>query len=327
MTVRCGRIWLASLLMLVGCADNPPAVIENKSVAAVDVSPEVRQTNAQRADYGPNLPAGPDYVVEPGDTLYAVAFRLGMDYRTLAGLNDIDPPYVIRVGQSLKTAPDAERANAPAIPETTAIQSHSPQRAGGSRGERSVESVGESAVENAVASAGEGVVESSTDKAMASAPEGNPVTATTKPAAKQPEPGPPSHSLSTAKTPTPNAPVDRWSWPAEGKVSRAYSAERHKGIDLHGERGSPVMATAAGVVVYAGTGVTGYGALLIVKHNDTYLSAYGHNDALLAAEGQQVDAGQVIARMGSTSSDSVKLHFEIRRNGRPVNPTSLLPQR
>ena len=96
---------------------------------------------------------------------------------------------------------------------------------------------------------------------------------------------------------------------------------------MDGERGSPVMATAAGVVVYAGTGVTGYGALLIVKHNDTYLSAYGHNDALLVAEGQQVDAGQVIARMGSTSSDSVKLHFEIRRNGRPVNPTSLLPQR
>jgi lipoprotein NlpD len=135
------------------------------------------------------------------------------------------------------------------------------------------------------------------------------------------------HTLSTAKTPTPNAPVDRWSWPTEGKVSRAYSAERHKGIDLVGERGSPVKATAAGVVVYAGTGVTGYGALLIVKHNDTYLSAYGHNDALLVAEGQQVDAGQVIARMGSTSSDSVKLHFEIRRNGRPVNPTSLLPQR
>ena len=110
-------------------------------------------------------------------------------------------------------------------------------------------------------------------------------------------------------------------------MSRAYSAERHKGIDLVGERGSPVKATAPGVVVYAGTGVTGYGALLIVKHNHTYLSAYGHNDALLVVEGQQVDAGQVIARMGSTSSDSVKLHFEIRRNGRPVNPTSLLPQR
>lgn len=88
-----------------------------------------------------------------------------------------------------------------------------------------------------------------------------------------------------------------------------------------------MKATAAGVVVYAGTGVTGYGALLIIKHNDTYLSAYGHNDTLLTAEGQSVEAGEVIAGMGSTSSDSVKLHFEIRRNGRPIDPMALLPQR
>jgi lipoprotein NlpD len=249
------------------------------------------------------LAVGPDYVVEPGDTLYAVAFRLGVDYRTLASLNDIDQPYVIRVGQALKTVPNAAPEGAAAALETSAAQVSDTQRAS----ETSVTSA-----------AGNGA---------ARATEGESITATAKPAATKPEPGPPSHTLSTAKTPTPNAPVDRWSWPAEGKVSRAYSAERHKGIDLVGERGSAVMATAAGVVVYAGTGVTGYGALLIVKHNDTYLSAYGHNDALLVAEGQRVEAGQVIARMGSTSSDSVKLHFEIRRNGRPVNPTSLLPQR
>ena len=286
MGVRCGRSLVATLLLFTGCADNPPAVIENKSVATVDVPPEVRQADSNFPDYGRNLAAGPDYVVEPGNTLYAVAFRLGMDYRTLASLNNIDPPYVIKVGQALKTLPDAAPEANP--PEAIAMQR-----------------VSETNAKNAAGSA----------------------TATAKSAATQSEPSPPSHSLYTAKTPTPNAPVDRWFWPAEGAVSRAYSAERHKGIDLVGERGSPVMATAAGVVVYAGTGVTGYGALLIVKHNDTYLSAYGHNDALLAAEGQQVDAGQVIARMGSTSSDSVKLHFEIRRNGRPVNPTSLLPQR
>ena len=303
MTVRCGQILVVSLLLLFGCADTPPAVIENKSVAAVDVPPEVRQTNTNRPDYGSELAAGPDYVVEPGDTLYAVAFRLGVDYRTLASLNDIDPPYVIRVGQALKTVPNAALGGASPALETNAAQVSGTQRAS----ETSVTSA-----------AGNGA---------ARATEGESITATAKPAATKSEPGPPSHTLSTAKTPTPNAPVDRWSWPADGKVSRAYSAERHKGIDLVGERGSPVMATAAGVVVYAGTGVTGYGALLIVKHNDTYLSAYGHNDALLAAEGQRVDAGQVIARMGSTSSDSVKLHFEIRRNGRPVNPTSLLPQR
>jgi len=303
MRVRCGQILVVSLLLLVGCADTPPAVIENKSVAAVDVPPEVRQTNTTRPDYGPQLAAGPDYVVEPGDTLYAVAFRLGVDYRTLASLNDIDPPYVIRVGQALKTAPEGVAGSPPVSPEANVAQASAMQRTSGTS------------------------VKSAAGNGAARATEGESITATARPAATKSEPGPPSHTLSTAKTPTPNAPVDRWSWPADGKVSRAYSAERHKGIDLVGERGSPVMATAAGVVVYAGTGVTGYGALLIVKHNDTYLSAYGHNDALLAAEGQRVDAGQVIARMGSTSSDSVKLHFEIRRNGRPVNPTSLLPQR
>ena len=303
MTVRCGQILVISLVLLVGCADTPPAVIENKSVAAVDVPPEVRQTNTNRPDYGPQLAAGPDYVVEPGDTLYAVAFRLGVDYRTLASLNDIDPPYVIRVGQALRTVPNAAPGSAASALETNTAQVGDTQRASSTS------------------------VKSAAGDETARATEGESITATAKPAPTKSEPGPPSHTLSTAKTPTPNAPVDRWSWPADGKVSRAYSAERHKGIDLVGERGSAVMATAAGVVVYAGTGVTGYGALLIVKHNDTYLSAYGHNDALLAAEGQRVDAGQVIARMGSTSSDSVKLHFEIRRNGRPVNPTSLLPQR
>ena len=127
--------------------------------------------------------------------------------------------------------------------------------------------------------------------------------------------------------PLPNAPVDRWGWPVKGRIARAYAEDVHKGIDLIGSRGDPVRASAAGVVVYAGTGVTGYGALIIVKHNDTYLSAYGHNDALLAAEGEPVSAGTLIARMGSSGTDSVKLHFEIRRNGRPINPATLLPSR
>ena len=203
MKMRCGQIWVSSLLLLVGCADNPPVVIENKSVVAVHVMPEVRQTSANRPDYGPNLPAGPDYVVEPGDTLYAVGFRLGMDYRTLANLNEIDPPHVIRVGQSLKTAPDAELANAPAVPETTATQFHSQQPASATSGEGAVKST----------------VESTAGEATASAPEGERVAAANKPTATQPEPGPPSHSLSTARTPPPNAPVDHWSWPAEGRVS------------------------------------------------------------------------------------------------------------
>ena len=127
--------------------------------------------------------------------------------------------------------------------------------------------------------------------------------------------------------PLANMPVSRWRWPSAGRVIRGYSNNLHKGIDIAGKRGAPVRAVAAGNVVYAGTGVTGYGALIIVKHNDDYLSAYGHNDTLLVAEGDRVAAGQGIARMGSTGTDSVKLHFEIRRRGKPVDPLKILPRR
>jgi lipoprotein NlpD len=122
-------------------------------------------------------------------------------------------------------------------------------------------------------------------------------------------------------------PVTRWLWPGKGPVERAYSAVLHKGIDIAGQRGDPVYATAAGVVVYAGTGLKGYGALLIVKHNEQFLSAYGHNEVMLVAEGTNISAGQQIARMGSSGTDTVKLHFEIRRKGQPVDPLRLLPRR
>jgi lipoprotein NlpD len=101
----------------------------------------------------------------------------------------------------------------------------------------------------------------------------------------------------------------------------------HKGIDISGNRGDPVVAVAAGTVVYAGTGIVGLGELLIVKHNEIYLSAYGHNDALLVAEGEIVAAGQTIARKGSSGTDTVKLHFEIRKAGKPIDPQRLLPRR
>jgi len=121
--------------------------------------------------------------------------------------------------------------------------------------------------------------------------------------------------------------VGSWRWPTEGRVIRGYSGSVHKGIDIDGQRGDPVHAVAAGVVVYAGTGIVGFGQLLIVKHNDIYLSAYGHNDRLLVAEGQVVAAGQQIAEKGSSGTDIVKLHFEVRKEGKPIDPQRLLPRR
>ncbi|MDX1732873.1 MAG: peptidoglycan DD-metalloendopeptidase family protein [Halioglobus sp.] len=123
------------------------------------------------------------------------------------------------------------------------------------------------------------------------------------------------------------APVRTWLWPASGRVTRGYSRSVHKGIDIGGRRGDPVMAVAAGKVVYAGTGIVGLGELLIIKHNDLYLSAYAHNDRLLVHEGQVVAAGDRIAEKGSSGTDSVKLHFEIRKEGKPVDPQRLLPPR
>jgi lipoprotein NlpD len=125
----------------------------------------------------------------------------------------------------------------------------------------------------------------------------------------------------------PDPAVTGWRWPATGRILRGFDATLHKGIDLAGERGDPVRAAAAGRVVYAGTGIPGYGLMLILRHGDEYLSAYGHNDELLVVEGDIVRAGEEIARCGSSGTDGVKLHFEIRRGGRPVDPRGILPRR
>jgi lipoprotein NlpD len=301
-------------VLLSACAEHPPAVIENRSVKRVDVAPEVRQSMPSEQPSPPSerqsapseqqvldtgLPQGPDYRVQQGDTLYSVAFRLGMDYRVLAQINEIDPPFTILVGEPLRTvppvlspqpAPDSAVSTPVTTPVTIPVTTPvtTPVTAVDTRPKP---------------------VPKPTTAAVTPVAEKKPVTVT---------PAEPKFS---------NAPVSRWLWPASGTVSRGFAGDRNKGLDLVGQRGDPVVATADGVVVYAGSDVTGYGALLIVKHNDTYLSAYGHNDALLVNEGAFVSAGETIAKMGSTSAESVKLHFEIRRNGIPIDPMTVLPSR
>lgn len=152
-------------------------------------------------------------------------------------------------------------------------------------------------------------------------------TAKPQPAAK---PKPATPVAKPASKPKPAAaPTGNWLWPAEGTVISRFSSATtlNKGIDIAGKIGQPVKATAKGTVVYAGSDLRGYGELLIIKHNDTFISAYGHNRRLLVSEGQEVRAGQQIAEMGSTGTDRVKLHFEIRRQGSPVDPLQYLPKR
>lgn len=296
---------LLCCVVALGCAEHPPAVIEDRSSTVEQTEPEVRRaTQIAMSDRG-ELPTGPDYIVQPGDTLYAIAFRLGIDYRSLAALNQIEAPYVILAGQSLFTEASESVA-----------QSKSQDATSGASSAASVPADAPIPPSKKV----QPLVSPEPPPVSGTAGQSKAVAQSTSKPEPQPKPKP-------KPAPLPNAPVDRWGWPVKGRIARAYAEDVHKGIDLIGSRGDPVRASAAGVVVYAGTGVTGYGALIIVKHNDTYLSAYGHNDALLAAEGEPVSAGTLIARMGSSGTDSVKLHFEIRRNGRPINPATLLPSR
>jgi lipoprotein NlpD len=280
---------LVLMTMFGACAEHTPTVIEDRSVALVEALPEIRQTGVTGAREGDGVPpVGTVYIIKPGDTLYSVAFRLDIDYRTLASYNGIVAPYLIRVGQSLNTIPTALPDGASDIPN----------------------------------SAPASLPPVTSSNAIGANTPAKPSDADDKGSVQRP-----SSVGSNNDRPSRNYPVDRWIWPAKGGVARVFSEDLHKGIDLTGEKGDAVRATAAGIVVYAGTSVTGYGALLIVKHNDAFLSAYGHNDALLVAEGQWVEAGQLIAHMGSSGADAVKLHFEIRRNGRPVDPIGLLSSR
>ena len=163
-------------------------------------------------------------------------------------------------------------------------------------------------------------------------PRGTAAASRTAPATPQPKKSPATvartaPAATVAADERENRVVSQWRWPSAGKLTRRFDGARHKGVDISGQRGDPISATAAGQVVYAGSGIVGYGLVLIVRHNDEYLSAYGHTDGVLVDEGDKVQAGQEIARMGSSGTDSVKLHFELRRQGRPVDPLKLLPSR
>ncbi|KJH87749.1 peptigoglycan-binding protein LysM [Pseudomonas fluorescens] len=147
-----------------------------------------------------------------------------------------------------------------------------------------------------------------------------PTTATIPSVANKPAPAP---------MPPAGPAATGWGWPSNGVLIGKFSSNGslNKGIDIAGDLGQPVFAASDGTVVYAGSGLRGYGELVIIKHSDTYVSAYGHNRRLLVREGQQVKVGQTIAEMGSTGTDRVKLHFEIRRQGKPVDPLQFLPRR
>lgn len=141
------------------------------------------------------------------------------------------------------------------------------------------------------------------------------------PAVAEPAPPPVAAPLTS-----PDAGKSKWIWPSSGKVIRGFS-KQNKGLDIQGNRGDPVYAAAEGEVVYSGTGLRGYGQLVIIKHNPEYVSAYAHNSAVLVDEGEHIKQGQKIAEIGDSGTDSVKLYFELRYKGKPVDPIKYLPKR
>ena len=232
------------------------------------------------------------YTIKTGDTMIRIGLETGQNWKDLAKWNNIDNPSIIEVGQVLRVVPPGVDASGAATrPVTTAKVETRPLDG----------------------------------KPPGTAASGPMPAASGAPAVIAPATAP---SVTTVATPSRDGDDDvHWAWPANGGVIAPFDDAKVKGLQIGGKAGDPVFAAADGRVVYAGSGLRGYGNLIILKHNNTYLTAYAHNQSLLVKEDQSVRRGQKIAEMGSTDADGVRLHFEIRKLGKPIDPAKLLPPR
>lgn len=311
---------MVGLVGLAGCASNPsptPAPVEERkapprvapatgaapAVGTAAATPAVPATEPARVLPGAENAGKPGYyTVKPGDSLIRVALENGQNWRDVQRWNGIENPNLIEVGQVLRVAPPAPEVGA--------------------------------AVARAVQPAGRVESKPLDPRAAASTPASGatPTPAASAPVAPVPPAATPAAAPAPAAVPARAPPRDgdddlNWLWPAAGPVATPFDEARSKGLAITGKAGDPVLAAADGRVVYAGSGLRGYGNLVIVKHNATYLTAYAHNQTLLVKDEQVVRRGQKIAEMGSSDADRVQLHFEIRRLGVPIDPLKLLPPR
>ena len=267
------------------------------------------------------------YSVKRGDTLYSIANENAMDYRELAAMNNMTPTALLRVGQQLKIKKQVAVAEAPEAPSEneaiTAPLTSVPSIIGISEAQSppAAPRPGVEPVKANIKTQPKAVKMPYSEQVLAElhAIEPKPQADVPAPviAKVDPKPEPPA-------TPEDGEDAVDWGWPAQGKVISPFS-DSAKGVDIAGKQGQPVLATAAGKVVYSGTGLRGYGKLVIIKHNKTFLSAYAHNKNVFVKEGDNVAKGQKIAEMGDSDADQVKLHFEIRKQGKPVDPMRYLP--
>ena len=266
---------------------------------------------------------GSTYTVKRGDTLFYIAWVTGNDFRDLAQRNNVPAPYALNVGQVLQVG----NASGQPITGENAVSPASARASGGATATTT------SAQKSTAVVASQPTITYSESSGEQSAtkmlPNNKPATTTTTVVAPVTAPTTVSTTQPTASSTSTSSPISAWRWPTDGKVIENFSGAEggNKGIDIAGSKGQAIVATADGRVVYAGNALRGYGNLIIIKHNDDYLSAYAHNDTMLVREQQEVKAGQKIATMGSTGTSSTRLHFEIRYKGKSVNPLQYLPQR
>lgn len=295
---RLSRLLLTCVVLatLTACATSRhPAPVEERSGAAKTTSGVTTSSDPTRPSLGAENAGKPGfYTIRPGDTLIRVGLETGQNWRDIQKWNNLENPNALEVGQVLRVVPPGVDPTAPSSRAIAATR----------------------------------VEAKPLDmKPAASAPVSPAQPASGSPAA--PPPVAPAAAASTGSAPVAGKDDEElsWLWPAQGPVVAQFEESRNKGIAISGKAGDPVYASADGRVVYAGSGLRGYGNLVIIKHNETFLTAYAHNQKLLVKEDQAVRRGQKIAEMGNTDADRVMLHFEIRRRGKPVDPARLLPAR
>jgi lipoprotein NlpD len=318
-----GGGWLAAgltalpIVLLSGCPSVPPqAPVEDRTPQPPMAPPPqaskappaqpVKEAKPREAEIQPEV-----YVVKKGDTLTGIAMEHGVGYRDLAEWNGIPDPYVIRPGQQLLLGPRS------GIGTTTAPWALPPSVAG-----RPIEEATRPSAGALVKTEPKALKLPYSESALATL--NNQAIVPRSPDVTKPKPAEPEPKQESKVAPGQEDDHLQWGWPASGTILSAFS-EGGKGLDIAGKQGQPVFASADGKVIYSGAGLRGYGKLIIIKHNDIYMSAYAHNSELIVKEGQAVAKGQKIAEMGSSDADRVKLHFEIRLRGKPVDPLKYLP--
>lgn len=318
--ISAATLGIAAALLLGACASQAPAPVTERSAPVVVPTPApvaTTDTRAVAADTRVGAPAGM-YTVKRGDTLYSIALENGQSYRDLAAWNNLEDPNKIQVGQQLRVKPPTTETGAPvAISKPVALPPPIETRPLGASSTPNTDSLKREP---------RGGKLPYSEEALARLQRPEPTAA---PAPEVRQEARPEVRLPPEK-PLPQVAAEdalEWVWPANGKLIANFVEGSNKGVDIAAATGEPVLAAAAGKVILVSSALRGYGNFVIIKHNATYLSVYAHNSRILVKEEQQVTKGQKIAEIGNSDSDQPKLHFEIRHQGKPVDPLKFLPSR